>query len=123
MLKSPFISVYSPHERIHVNKNVIEYLGFPDYVCLLQTPKRDKIALAACEKRHPMSFRVLKKDYGFVAYICSKKYVHDIMALNGLSDLKNYRIFGVPESNPRIMSFIIGDAYEIESDTETGGRL
>ena len=123
MLKNPFISVYAPHESIHVNRNVIEYLGFPNYVCLFQTPKRDKIALAACKKKHPMSFKVLKTDHGFVAYICSKKYVHDIMALNGLSDLKNYRIFGIPELNPRIVSFIIGDAYEIESDTESGVRL
>ena len=118
ILKNPCITVMAPHEIIYVHSKVIEYLGSPDYVCLFQTPKRDKIALGACKDKHPMSFRVIKGQHGLMAFICSKKYVHDIMALNGLSDSKDYRIVGKMESNPRIVSFVISEACEIDKYLE-----
>ena len=118
IIKNPCITVMAPHDRIYVHGSVIEYLGYPDYVCLFQTPKRDKIALGACKNKHPMSFRVIKGQHGLMAFICSKKYVHDIMALNGLSDSKDYRIVGKMESNPRIVSFVISEACEIDKYLE-----
>ena len=121
IIKNPCITVMSPHDRIYVHGSVIEYLGSPDYVCLFQTPKRDKIALGACKNKHPMSFRVIK-HHGSMAYICSKKYVHDIMALNGLSDAKDYRIVGKLEENPRLVSFVISEACEIDKYLECSNK-
>jgi hypothetical protein len=97
---------------ISIGKDVIRILGAPPHVCLRVTEDNSSIALAPCEAKDVMSFKVpdtLFADRHCIFRICSKQFVRNIMAINGMNPLQSYSFDGIYSEKQNAIMFMLNN--------------
>ncbi len=93
-------------------EQVIRILGAPPHVCLRVTEDNSSIALAPCEAKDVMSFKVpdtLFADRHCIFRICSKQFVRNIMAINGMNPLQSYSFDGIYSEKQNAIMFMLNN--------------
>ncbi len=96
--------------RISIGKDVIRILGAPSHICLRVTEDNSLIALAPCEALDLLSFKVpdaLFTDHHCIFRICSKQFVRNVMATNGMNPLQSNSFDGIYSEKQNAIMFLL----------------
>lgn len=91
------ITVKGPRNRIYIGKDVIRALGFPTSICIKINEDMSALAIQPGEEKEYMSFKVPERlfDSHKVDFtVHSKRFVHELLAANGLSPDQNHPLYG-----------------------------
>lgn len=111
----PTLTLEGKGDRINVGVDTIRVLNAPPYVCLLRGIEDKTIAIAPCEEKHLMSFKVpedLMAKKGKKFRINSKTFVHEYIESMGLDHETPYVMKGVLDESKNIVVFRLEDGPE-----------
>ena len=107
------ITIKGPRNRVYIGKDVIRALGFPAFICIKINEDMSALAIQPGEEKEYMSFKVPERlfDSHKVEFtVHSKRFVHELLAVNGLSPNQNQPLYGQhsPKDNAVIFRIISG---------------
>jgi len=111
--------------RLTIGKDVLRVLNKPKYIAIRVSKNLDTIAIAPCDARDIMSFKVPDKmflDPHCTFSVYSKRFVSNVMISNGLDCDRNYSVGGVFIESSNMVIFPFVDKEIIYQESEENER-
>lgn len=111
----PMMSICGKRREITLGRVIIEKMGYPCYVTLRISKKKDGLIFFPCKSTDALAVRV--PDNMFVnrsarVRIVGKQFVQELLMENGLDEIVNYAVPGTFIEEKQITVFKMQDAFK-----------
>ena len=111
----PMMSICGKRREITLGRVIIEQLGYPCYVTLRISKKKDSLIFYPCKSTDALAVRVPDNMFinrGSRVRIISKQFIRELLMENGMDETVNYAIPGEFMEDRQIVVFKMQDAFK-----------